>query len=97
MSSWKSQGLNITAMTLLLDDQYGGNPSSQGALAWKDNFGLTSIYVVADPSYSLVPGSSVGTPQISIVDPRNMQVVLIEEGYGGTYPSELTQLAQQNQ
>jgi hypothetical protein len=83
-------------MTLLLDNPNGGNPTADSANTWKNNFGLTSIYVAADPNFSMVPGSSVGTPQITIVDPRNMQVVLIQEGWGGSYPPELEQLAQDN-
>jgi len=97
MSQWASQGLNITAMTLMIDNPNGGTPTAADAFTWKDNFSLTSIYVVADPAYSMVPGSSVGTPQISIVDPRNMKVILVQEGYGGSYPPQLEQLAQQNQ
>ena len=96
MSQWASQGLKITAMTLLIDDPGGGVPTTSGAYAWKDNFNLTSVYVAADPGYALVPGGSVGTPQISIVNPRNMKVILVQEGYGGSYPPQLEQLAQQN-
>ena len=34
--------------------------------------------------------------QITIVDPRTMKVLLVQEGWGGDYPSQLTQVAQQN-
>ena len=83
-------------MTLLLDDQNGQAPTTQGAQFWIDQFNLSNVYVVADPSFSLVPGNSVGTPQLSVVDPRTMQVVYLQEGYSGSSPSQLVQLAQQN-
>jgi hypothetical protein len=94
---WANQGLEIAALTLLLDDQNEGPPTTDGALFWKQNYGLNSVYVAADPNFSMVPGQSVGTPQLSIVDPRTMQVVLVQEGWGGSHPPQLEQLALQNQ
>jgi hypothetical protein len=96
MASWNSQGLGIVAMTLLLDGPGGGAPSVNGASTWKNNFGLNSIYVAADPGYAMVPGNSVGTPQLTIIDPRTMKVVLLQEGYGGSYPPQLEQTALNN-
>ncbi len=96
--SWASQGYQIAAVTVLLDDP--GNvqpPTSAGADTWRETYGLNSVYVAADPNFSMVPGSSVGTPQLTIIDPRTMQVVLLQEGWGGSHPPQLTQLAQQNQ
>ncbi len=83
-------------MTLLIDSPSGGSPTTSGAELWRDNWGLQSIYVVADPNYSMVPGSSVGTPQGTIVDPRTMKVIYLEEGWYGSFPSALTNLANQN-
>lgn len=88
-------------MTLLLDSP-SGNPSVDGAATWKFQYGLERVYVVSDHDafgqamFSMVPGNSVGTPQITIVDPRTMQVVFIQEGWGGTEPAALTNLATQN-
>ena len=96
MTNWESQGLGIKAMTLLLDGPNEGPPTTQGAELWRDNYGLDSVYVVADPNFSMVPGSSVGTPQGTIVDPRTMKVILVEEGWAGSFPPELTNLANQN-
>jgi hypothetical protein len=95
MNQWSSQGLGIEWMTLLLDDPNEGPATTAGALAWKNNFGHTQSYVCADPNFSMVPGSSVGTPQLTIINPRTMVVVDLQEGYSGNY-SLLTQLAQQN-
>jgi hypothetical protein len=63
---------------------------------WIDNFSLKSIYVVADPQYSMVSGGgSFGTPLQTGVDPRTMKVVYVQEGYSGNFP-QLEQLAQSN-
>ena len=94
---WANQGLRITAVTLLLDDPNNAMPpTTSGADLWRTNFGLNSVYVAADPQFSMVPGQSVGTPQITIIDPRTMEVVLLQEGWGGSHPSQLITLAQQN-
>ena len=66
---------------MLPDDQNEGPPTTAGALLWRNNFGLNSIYVMADPNFSMVPGTSVGTPQGTVVNPRTMQVVLVEEAW----------------
>jgi hypothetical protein len=96
MAAWQSQGLGIEWLTLLLDDPNEGPPTTSGAFTWKDYYGHTLSYVAADPYFAMVPGSSVGTPQLSIVDPRTMVVVDLQEGYSGNY-AKLIQLAQQNQ
>jgi hypothetical protein len=97
MTQWQSQGLGIQWVTLLLDNP--GNqtpPTTSGALTWKNNWGLTKSYVAADPQFSMVPGNSVGTPQFTIIDPRNMTVVHLVEGLGQGSHSTLTNLAGQN-
>ena len=96
MQGWNNQGLGIEWITLLLDDPNEGTATTAGAQLWKNNWGHTLSYVAADPYFSMVPGSSVGTPQLSIIDPRTMVVVDLQEGYSGNY-SQLTQLAQSNQ
>jgi hypothetical protein len=86
-------------MTLLVDDQDEGPPSVSGAELWKSQYGLQSIYVAADPNFSMVPLSvpSFGTPQQTVIDPRTMQVVLRQEGWAGQAPPQLISLAVQNQ
>ncbi len=95
MQSWAGQGLGIKWLTLMLDDANGGSPTTAGSQQWKNYWGLDSVAVCADPYYSMVPGSSVGTPQTTIVDPRTMKVISIQEGYSGNY-SQLISLANSN-
>jgi hypothetical protein len=97
MQGYASQGYGIAALTLLLNSANGGAPTVNDASAWKQNYGLASVYVAADPTFAMVPGSSVGTPQISVVDPRTMLVVHLQEGWGGSHPPQLLQVAQANQ
>ena len=88
-------------VTVLLDSPSGG-PTVGGADAWRQSYGLQNVYVVSDhdlngnAKFSMVPGNSVGTPQITIVDPRTMQVVAIQEGWGGSEPPALLNLAAAN-
>lgn len=96
IADWNAQNLGIVAVTLLLDDPNEGPPTTQGALTWRDNYGLTGAYVAADPQFSMVPGNSVGTPQLTVIDPRTMQVVLLQQGWGGSHPPQLVQTANAN-
>ncbi|MEM1031056.1 MAG: hypothetical protein AAGA56_11365 [Myxococcota bacterium] len=98
IANWNSQGLGIQVMTLLLNNQSGGPADAAGALTWRDNFSLTEAYVAADNSFSMVPAgqSSIGTPMLTVIDPRTMTVVLVQQGWGGSHPPELTQTASAN-
>lgn len=93
MNSWEPMGIKVVVLLLTGSDD---NPAdAQDALQWKNNWGLNRVAVVADPTFTLVPGSSVGTPQRTVVDPRDMGVYYLQEGYSSTYPN-LVSLAQQN-
>jgi len=94
MQQWQAQGLGIVWITLLLDDPNEGPPTQTGVDYWIETFGIQSAHIAADPFFQMVPGQSVGTPQFSIIDPRDMKVISLQEG-GGTQ-SILTNLAQQN-
>ncbi len=52
----------------------------EGVKTWKNKFGLTLSAVAADPNFSMVPGSTVGTPQFTIIDPRTMKVASVLSG-----------------
>ena len=70
---------------MLLDGPGEGPPSAEGALQWKQNFGLENVTVVADPGFSMVSGGSVGTPMMTVVDPRTMSVYYVQQGYSGEF------------
>ncbi len=65
-------------------------PTAEGAAKeWllqlsEQGIDLSGVTVVADPNYSMVAGGgSFGTPMLTVVDPRNMQVVHSHQGYKG--------------
>ena len=89
-------GLNIQIITLLLNDPNNGPPSMVGVQQWKDGFGHQEMGVYADSSFSMVPGTSVGTPQATVINPRTMAVVSLEEGYAGGSYTGLLETAQAN-
>ncbi|MEZ4442237.1 MAG: hypothetical protein R3B72_24295 [Polyangiaceae bacterium] len=95
MKDWGNQGLGIRWISLLLDDPGEGPPSAAGAKQWKDTWGLDSVAVCADPGASMVSGGAVGTPMLTIVDPRTMQIVSVEESFDGDF-SAVIALAQSN-
>jgi hypothetical protein len=97
MTQWQSQALGIQWITLMLDDPGDATPpTANGAEIWKNNWGLTKSYVAADPTFSMVPGNSVGTPQFTVIDPRTMVVIHLKEGLGQGSHNALTSLANQN-
>ena len=76
MQQWRSQGLNIHWLTLLLDNPDNSSPPTiESPQTWKENFGLTLSAVAADPNFGMVSGGSVGTPQFTIINPRTMEVL----------------------
>jgi len=97
MQSWLAQDLGIRWITLLLDNQLEGPPDAGGAKIWKEQYGLADVSVFADPGFSMVPGSSVGTPQFTIIDPRTMTVTFLQEGTDGiSHINAVEMLAQTN-
>ena len=96
MQQWNGQGLGVEWVTVLLDNQDGSQPPTvSGADYWKNAWGIESAAVAVDPSFQMVPGQSVGTPQLTIIDPRTMVVYDLQEGYSGNH-SKLTSLAASN-
>jgi len=71
------------------------SPSVSDAATWQNMYQLYGAGVFPDPTFSMVPGSSVGTPQETIVDPRTMKVISIQEGFTGYYTA-LEKLASDN-
>ena len=89
MQYWKTLGIQV--VTLMLSPK-----SVEAAKSWKDAYGLHSSAVVSDPNYSMAYTTTVGTPLHTVVDPRNMQVVMTQMGGGSGFYSALESLAQQN-
>jgi hypothetical protein len=85
VAAWDAMGIRV--VYLMFDSN---------AAEWRDYFELQGIDVGNDPQYSLVEGNSVGTPLNIVVDPRDMQVVMAVEGYGGSVWQALEGLAQSN-
>lgn len=79
-----------------------------GAAIWRNQYNMPNAYVLSDQGptgsaqFSMVPGNSVGTPQISVMDPRTMQIVALQEGIlpDGSLPPQvlnaLTSIAANN-
>jgi hypothetical protein len=88
--------LGARVVTLMIENASYQPATAATAQAWKDNFGLVSSAVVADPEISMATTPSFGTPLEVVVDPRTMKVVERQEGWAGDYPT-LVALAQQNQ
>ena len=97
IQSWTDQDLGIVSITLILYDPENVKPPTlAGAKLWRDNYGLSAGYVAPDPDFSMVPGNSLATPQISVIDPRTMRVVHLSEGWPGEHPPELEATALAN-
>jgi len=69
----------------------------QDVINWKQQFGLSSIAIGVDPNFSFAPAGAmtIGLPLQTIIDPRTMQVVDIQEGFSGSY-TKLLDLATKN-
>jgi hypothetical protein len=87
--------MGIRVVTLMIDAPNNGPPTLAGTLKWKQQYNLVDVSVMSDAGFSLVSGGSVGTPQITYVDPRTMKVIFVQQGYSGDY-SGLENLAKAN-
>lgn len=97
IAKWRDEGLEIAVITLLLDDPSSTmDPLPEHAKLWQDEFGFENVFVAADPNFSMVPGNSVGTPQLTYIDPRTMEVTFLQEGYGDGVYADLENLARSN-
>src|SRR5690606_32466649 len=71
MERW--EGVHVAI--LLANDPAGAAPGAASAKLWQEELAITRLGIYADPAWSLVVGDSVGTPMLTLVDPRTMQVV----------------------
>jgi hypothetical protein len=88
-AAWDEEGLSIAVISLTFTDPDGSAATTSGAELWRDTYGLSDAFVVADPERTTVPPSVFFmTPFQSIVNPRTMQV-LRTGGWDPTYTSLL--------
>ena len=105
-ANWTSLGVQV--LTLVIQNVVGNPATTTTAQQWRNMFGLTDIYVVADPSVTF---ATQGVPYNVLVDPRTMKITteispvsLTGDDGGGAHdggtvdpaPPEVAQLAQRN-
>jgi hypothetical protein len=96
MDGWAEEGLNIMVLSLIFEDDYASAASGETAMNWRDEYGLFSSFVAADPAFSLFsPSAGGGIPQNTLVNPRTMQVIGAYSGYDSSY-EELLDLARES-
>jgi hypothetical protein len=93
--AWKDLGIRV--LTLIDEDAQSMPATSAIALAWKTKYKLDRSTVAADPADTFlnIGESTIGLPLLTLVDPRTMQIVDVQEGYSGNY-SSLLALAAKN-
>jgi hypothetical protein len=96
IQQWQRDKLGIVALTLMVENPDGERATIAGARTWREQHGLRSAYVAADPRTSMGTGGMFSTPLFTIVDPRSMRVVARPAGWGGRHPDELIALARKN-
>jgi len=97
---WDALGVEV--ITLMVEQQPEQAATVDTAQAWKNQFGLSSVAVAADPQFSFdafdydqhIPHS--GFPTQLLVDPRTMQIVVRMDG-DTPIDTQIEQLASDNQ
>ncbi len=92
-AGWRDAG--IAVVELLVSGPSGQSPTTDTAEAWRSQFGLTDVAVLADPMRAMVPATGGGVPLLTVVDPRSMRVVVSQAGYPGPYAA-IEKLARDN-
>jgi len=96
IKGWRQKRLGIHVLSLIVDDPEGERATTDAARVWREEHGLHSAYIAADPSSKLVEGRFM-TPRLTIVDPRTMRIVAFQQGWPGRHPEALLELARKNQ
>jgi hypothetical protein len=89
LAAWRAKGYGVEWVTTLVTGTDGQSPANvEAAKVWRDKHAFSTVHVMADPGYKLLPPgkSSFGTPSYVIVDPRTQSVVAWMEGLGGQDP-----------
>jgi hypothetical protein len=96
MKSGSWPGMGIRVLTLMIQDADESPATLATALNWRNEFDLSDTVVAADPSFSFEPsGTEVGLPVIIVIDPRDMQVLDVQQGASGEH-NLLESLAEKN-
>lgn len=85
ISMWKSMGMGIKVVTLVVDNPEGKVATPETALAWKKDHYQVAATVGADPLAIMLPDVVFAMPYHTIVDPRTMRVVGTQEGIINDY------------
>jgi thiol-disulfide isomerase/thioredoxin len=83
------EALGIKHITLMVQDTGNVPATLATATDWRTKYGLTGLYVAADPGFSFQPSGSSGSvslPMTVVVDPRTMKIVKVGQGYVAAYP-----------
>ena len=81
--------MGIKHVTLMVQDTGNVPATLMTATTWKTTYGLTDVYVAADPNFSFQPSGtsgSVSLPMTIVVDPRTMKIAKVGQGYVSAYP-----------
>lgn len=86
-ADWAAEGLNIKVIHLVVQDDDYSSATVETARAWRDDFELSDVYVMADPGMSMF---AMDLPSSLAVNPRTMEVVDVTAGYDPSHEGLLT-------
>ena len=92
---WQSQNTGIKVIVLVTNSPTNGPPNTSAALQWKSQYNLIGAAVAVDPNFAFAVSSTFSTPLHTVVNPRNMKVVDVQEGVIDDY-SPLEKTAEAN-
>jgi len=96
-SQWGAEG--VLVVELMLEDTTSNRGIPQVTAAadrWRAKFSLTDMSVGIDPGFTYAHSGTNGLPLNVLVDPRTMQMVVRQDGSGGTIESQIATLVAKN-
>ena len=87
IAKWAEMGVNASFIVLLIENPDGSSPPKiLAAQTWRDEFELDTVSVAIDSNYTMLATSGgFGTPLVTAINPRTMEVLKVYEGYDGNY------------
>jgi hypothetical protein len=87
IAEWAGMGINASFIVLLIENPDESSPPKMlAAQTWRDEFELDTVNVAIDGNYSMLATSGgFGTPHVTAVNPRTMEVLKIHQGYEANY------------